>query len=230
MGTPTINIMDRAAGQGEFSALAKVEGPCYFGGCSELCCDSQWNVSRMTPETWDQKINLGDMAIITKKKPDSMSSALREMATDSDTFTMEFKPEAQLAPQQKATMIPRCCWSTTCSSSRTTACVPARTVCLRSPCARPTAAARCARGTSSSTQRNCKAGAALLRQARTRRAERHAASQRPPGKIELLEDEARQASELRAKLIRAREVSGGRGRYGYVAFAARACRLVHVCG
>eukprot|EP00964_Phaeocystis_antarctica_P019112 scaffold10546_cov59-Phaeocystis_antarctica.AAC.4 len=24
--------------------------------------------------------------------------------------------------------------------------------------------------------------------------------------------------------------SGGRGRYGHVAFAARACRLVHVCG
>jgi len=103
--TPTINIMDRAAGQGEFSALAKVEGPCFFGGCSELCCDSQWNVSRMTPETWDEKINLGDMAIITKKKPDGMASALREMATDSDTFTMEFKPEAQLTPQQKATMI-----------------------------------------------------------------------------------------------------------------------------
>ena len=103
--TPTINIMDRAAGQGEFSALAKVEGPCFFGGCSELCCDSQWNVSRMTPETWDEKINLGDMAIITKKKPGSLASTLREMATDSDTFTMEFKPEAQLTPQQKATMI-----------------------------------------------------------------------------------------------------------------------------
>ena len=103
--TPTINIMDRAAGPGEFSALSKVEGPCFFGGCSELCFDSTWNVSRMTPETWEQKINQGDMAIITKKKPDGMSSALREAFTDSDTFTMEFKPEAQLTPQQKATMI-----------------------------------------------------------------------------------------------------------------------------
>ena len=34
----------------------------------------------MTPETWDQKINLGDMAIITKKKPDGTASALRETA------------------------------------------------------------------------------------------------------------------------------------------------------
>merc|ERR1740139_1539788 len=59
--TPTINIMDRAAGRGEFSALAKVEGPCCFGGCSELCFDSKWNVSRMTPQTWEQKLNMGDM-------------------------------------------------------------------------------------------------------------------------------------------------------------------------
>ena len=47
--TPTINIMDRGPGQGEFAALAKVEGPCLFGGCSELCFDSQWNVSKARP-------------------------------------------------------------------------------------------------------------------------------------------------------------------------------------
>merc|ERR1719352_1664053 len=76
--------------------------PCL--GCC-MCSDSTWNVSRMTPETWDSKINLADMAIITKKKPDGLAGAAREAFTDSDTFTMEFKPEAQLTPQQKATMI-----------------------------------------------------------------------------------------------------------------------------
>lgn len=103
--TPTISIMDRGAGQGEFAALAKVEGPCAFGGCSELCCDSEWKVSKMTPETFEQKIGLGDMAIITKKKPQGLAAAATEAFTDSDTYTMEFNPGANLAPQQKATMI-----------------------------------------------------------------------------------------------------------------------------
>jgi len=90
---------------------------------------------------WESKINLADMAIITKKKPDGLAGAAREAFTDrlargrsrgrgrgrgsgsgrgrgrsprvnpnpnpnpnpySDTFTMDFKPEAQLTPQQKA--------------------------------------------------------------------------------------------------------------------------------
>lgn len=39
--TPTVQIMDRAKAPGEFAALAKVEGPCCFGGCSELCVEAQ---------------------------------------------------------------------------------------------------------------------------------------------------------------------------------------------
>ena len=52
----------------------------------------------MTPETFESKIGLGDMAVITKKKPAGLAAAATEAFTDSDTYTMEFRPEAQLAP------------------------------------------------------------------------------------------------------------------------------------
>ena len=103
--TPTVNVMDRADATDKFRPLAKVEGAsCCFGGCSELCCESAWPVSKMEPQQLNQKVLTGDLAQITKKKPDSMSAALREALTDSDTYTIEFAP-GQLAPQQKATMI-----------------------------------------------------------------------------------------------------------------------------
>ena len=103
--TPTVNVMDRADATDKFRPLAKVEGAsCCFGGYSELCCESAWPVSKMEPQQLNQQILTGDLAQITKKKPDSMSAALREALTDSDTYTIEFAP-GQLAPQQKATMI-----------------------------------------------------------------------------------------------------------------------------
>lgn len=59
----------------------------------------------MTPATANTKLKLGDMALITKKTPKALGALAKEAFTDSDTYTMEFKPEAKLAPQQKATMI-----------------------------------------------------------------------------------------------------------------------------
>lgn len=103
--TPTVQIMDRAKGVGEFAALAKVEGPCLFGGCSELCFESKWPISKMTPATANTTLKLGDMAVITKLRPKTWGQFAKEAFTDSDTYTMEFKEEAKLAPQQKATMI-----------------------------------------------------------------------------------------------------------------------------
>lgn len=46
--TPTINLHERVApgtGYEGFVPLAKVEGPCVFGGCSELCGDSWLKVA-----------------------------------------------------------------------------------------------------------------------------------------------------------------------------------------
>lgn len=90
--TPTINIMDRAsAADTSVRPIAKVEGPCIFGGCTENCCDSEWLVSTASQAQWNQVVKTGDMARITKKKPNSLGAVVREAFTDSDTFTLEFK-------------------------------------------------------------------------------------------------------------------------------------------
>ena len=83
-------------------ALAKIEGPTFFGGCSEMCCDSEWPVSKMPAEAFDNKLMVGDFAVITKHKPNGCESAMMEAMTDSDTYTIEFNQGVQLAPQQKA--------------------------------------------------------------------------------------------------------------------------------
>ena len=44
---PTLNVMERAGGDGvssSWNTLAKVEGPMCFGGLSELCCSSHFEV------------------------------------------------------------------------------------------------------------------------------------------------------------------------------------------
>ena len=104
--TPTINVMERMDETGgKWGALAKIEGPTFFGGCSELCCESEWPVSKMTAEGFDEKIKIGDFAVITKHKPNSCGAALQEAFTDSDTYTIEFREDVALAPQQKALMM-----------------------------------------------------------------------------------------------------------------------------
>jgi len=104
---PTVNLMhrDRPGGAEGFEPLAKVEGPCCWGGCSELCFSSEFLVSTMGRETENAKLQLGDLAVITKQRPRDCGSFAKEMFTDSDIFTMAFKPGHNLSPQQKATMM-----------------------------------------------------------------------------------------------------------------------------
>jgi len=104
--TPSITVMERLASDGsQWGSMAKVEGPCLFGGCSELCCESEWPVSKLKAEDMDTKLMVGDFAIITKKKPKDCEQLMAEALTDSDTYTIEFNPGVQLAPQQKALML-----------------------------------------------------------------------------------------------------------------------------
>lgn len=106
--TPSVNLFNRmSAGDKEtaFVPLAKVEGPMCFGGCSELCVDSTFQVSSMKPEELDTKIKTGDLARITKVRPRGVCSCAKEMFTDSDTFTVQYAEGVGLTPQQKAAMM-----------------------------------------------------------------------------------------------------------------------------
>lgn len=83
--------------------FARVKGPTCFGGCTELCCDQPFNVKRVNKDG-NVSVEYGDIATITKRKPSSMTGALREMLTDSDTYTLSVH-DPSVPPQQRATLI-----------------------------------------------------------------------------------------------------------------------------
>jgi len=65
MCTPTVNLHEgNSMDEKSTPPYAKMEGPICFGGCTELCCDFGFPVSKFAspPKT-------GDVAIITKQKP-----------------------------------------------------------------------------------------------------------------------------------------------------------------
>ena len=103
--TPTVCLMDRGIEPGSFRPLAKVEGPCLFGGCSELCLDSHYPVSTFGKGEFATRKKLGDLARITKRRPSNFGDVASQALGDADTFTMDFAPGSNLAPQQKATMM-----------------------------------------------------------------------------------------------------------------------------
>jgi len=78
---------------------AKLEGPMCFGGCSELCCDFSFPVSR-----FDSDSHAGDIAELTKRAPRGIAAAAKEMFSDADVFTVSFK-DKNLTPEQKALIL-----------------------------------------------------------------------------------------------------------------------------
>ena len=65
--------------------FAKVEGPCFFGGWSEFCCDYKFFVSRSRSEKQS-----GDLALITKKKPAGAGGFIAELCSDADVYSIQF--------------------------------------------------------------------------------------------------------------------------------------------
>ena len=106
---PVMQIMDRDTRNPSSNAemFAATRGPCFFGGCSEFCCDSKFGISVAHPgQTVEElhKLPFGDFATITKKKPNSFTGALRELFTDSDIYEVHFVSK-DITPQQKANIL-----------------------------------------------------------------------------------------------------------------------------
>jgi len=91
---PTLHLRGKGADTDE--PYGKVEGPCFFGGWSEMCCEFRFFTSSFNSPT-----KTGDLAIITKKKPSSLAAAFVELVSDSDVYGIEFKPDAKLTNEQK---------------------------------------------------------------------------------------------------------------------------------
>ena len=89
--------------------FAATRGPCLTGGCSKLCCNSEFGQSVTSPEDFGNvkklhTMNFGDFATITKLKPKTLAQGAREMFTDADLFDVRFK-NTSVTPQQKANML-----------------------------------------------------------------------------------------------------------------------------
>ena len=106
--TPTINLFTRVnhgIDPTAFAPLAKIEGPTIFGGCSELCCDAFFQVSRMEEGQEEEALKTGDLATITKTRPRGAIACAREIMSDSDHFLVKYEEGVGLTPQQKASMM-----------------------------------------------------------------------------------------------------------------------------
>jgi hypothetical protein len=106
--TPTVHIFngERSIQPGaESKPFLAVEGPCIFGGCSELCCKSTFPVTKLTDGyagPWPKKV--GDVATIQKQAPDSLGAACKEAMTDSDKYIMEIH-DAMLPIEQRVNLL-----------------------------------------------------------------------------------------------------------------------------
>jgi len=89
-----------------FKPIVEMKGPCFFGGCSELCCESEFLFSSIDCGSQaSQRKSIGDLAVLKKKKPRDCSGCARELFTDSDHYQLSYKPDKGLTPQQKAGMM-----------------------------------------------------------------------------------------------------------------------------
>ena len=95
--TPTVHLSDQPFPNE--NSWGKIEGPTCFAGCSELCCDFHFPVSK-----FGSKKKAGDLALIKKRRPRGIAAGLRELVSDADVFTIEFKDKS-LTPEQKAVIL-----------------------------------------------------------------------------------------------------------------------------
>ena len=95
---PQLELLNKRKEEGG-DVFAKVDGPCLFGGWSECCCDFRFAVSKPNSSK-----GTGDVAVITKKKPQGFTGAMRELGTNADNFVISFNDDNMTA-QEKVTIL-----------------------------------------------------------------------------------------------------------------------------
>jgi len=95
--TPTINLMVRDQNGGE-SQFAVVEGPTFFGGCMDLCCTTTFMISREAGKS-------GDLAKISKLKPEGIADLCIALVTPVDYYDIDFAEGHGLHPTEKAAIL-----------------------------------------------------------------------------------------------------------------------------
>mmetsp|Transcript_19408 Transcript_19408/g.40513 ORF Transcript_19408/g.40513 Transcript_19408/m.40513 type:complete len:396 (-) Transcript_19408:285-1472(-) len=91
---PKIEIKPAVQQVGGEDVTLSITGPTFFGGCSELCCRSSFPVTNSKGENAGQ---------ITKMPPRNFCSCLDEIATDSDTYIVDFSEGS--CPEDKAAIL-----------------------------------------------------------------------------------------------------------------------------
>ena len=82
-----------------FVLTGKVVGPCFFGGWSECCCDFEFSTSYFESRT------KGDIASITKKKPQGIAGGAAELFSEADNYSIRYNLATQLTAAQKTSVI-----------------------------------------------------------------------------------------------------------------------------
>lgn len=92
--------------------FGKIQGPCLFGGWSDLCFDFRLKVSRFksastttTSTDGSSKQQPTDLGVIVKKAPISMTGFAAEELSTASMFSIEFNAEADLDSSEKATIL-----------------------------------------------------------------------------------------------------------------------------
>ena len=95
--TPTLHLFDN---QSTAEPFGKIEGPCCFGGWSDMCFSFKFFTSYFKSPK-----KTGDVALITKKKPSSAADAVVQLFTDASVFTINFNESARLTASQKTSVL-----------------------------------------------------------------------------------------------------------------------------
>lgn len=89
MFNPIIKIYPKGSTEEDM----QIKGPCCFGGCSELCCDSKFEATNKSGEV---------IGRVKKTRPAGIGECITEACTDADRFEIMF--EGNVTDQQKLGM------------------------------------------------------------------------------------------------------------------------------